>query len=122
MKCTYLKEDGIVCEANAIRSSNLCVNHNPEYKDVKLMAVIKGGLNRRLSEAYGEPVEIRSPRDVKELLAKTINGVWTGKIPAGQPANTIGFLSRCYLDAYEQTELEERLSALEKKLEEGRGI
>ena len=65
---------------------------------------------------YGEALEIQSPTDIKNLLAMTISGVWTGKIPANQPANTIGFLARCYLDACEISELEERLNKIESSI------
>ncbi len=116
MKCNYLKEDGVPCEANAIKGSSLWISHNPDTADLKALAVSRGGQNRKLMAEYGEALEIQSPTDIKNLLAMTISGVWTGKIPANQPANTIGFLARCYLDACEISELEERLNKIESSI------
>lgn len=116
-QCQFIKQDGTRCEANSVNDSEFCFSHNPESKEAKLAAVIKGGLNRKHYQAYGEPIIIEKPEDIKKLLAETINGVWTGKIPAGQPANTIGFLARCWIDAHQTFEVENRLEIIEKSLE-----
>ena len=116
-QCNFIKQDGLQCEANATLNSELCFTHNPEMQEAKMVAVTKGGLNRKHYESYGELLTLESPDDIKRLLADAINGVWTGKIPANQPANTIGFLARCWIDIHEAMEFEERMDAMEKKLE-----
>lgn len=116
-ECQFIKQDGEKCEANAVSDSRFCFSHDPENKEAKLIAVTKGGLNRKLYQTYGEPIGIETSEDVKKLLAEVINGVWTGKIPASQPANTIGFLARCWIDAHQAFKFEERLEAIEKNLE-----
>jgi len=118
MKCTFIKSDNQPCQAQAMNGSEFCFRHDPNSKELQLVASSKGGANRKLFKSYGEKIEIKSPKDVMELIGLTISGVWSGEIPAGQPANTIGFLSRCYLDVYEKTEIEERISKLEEKIEE----
>lgn len=118
MMCKFIKPDGASCQANATDGSEYCFSHNPEYSEQKQLAVIKGGLNRKHYEAYGDRIEINTPLDVKKMLAEVINGVWTGKIPSNQPANTIGFLSRCWLDANEQSDIVNRIETVEKLLEE----
>jgi len=117
MRCNYIKPDGNLCGANPIKDSVYCFNHNPDYSEQKQLAVTKGGLNRKHYEAYGEIIEINDPLDIKNILAKVINGVWTGTIPSNQPANTIGFLSRCWLDANEQSSVVNRIENIEKQLE-----
>ena len=116
-QCTFIKPDGLQCEAKAVSDSELCLSHDPNMQEAKLIAVTKGGLNRKHYEAYGQPVTLENPSDIKKLLADTINGVWTGKIPATQPANTIGFLARCWIDIHQTMEFEERMDTLEEKLE-----
>jgi hypothetical protein len=118
MKCVYIKANGEPCEANAVGNSSYCFSHSPEYRKEKALAVQKGGLNRKLIQVYGDEVEIRTPQDIKNLLADSINLVWTGKMPANQPANSIAYLCRCWLDAHEVTEITLRLDAIEKKLTE----
>ena len=117
MKCTYIKPDGKQCNANAIRNSEYCFSHNPDYTRAKALAVKEGGLNRKHCQTYGKALKLETSKDIKRLLGKVINGVWTGKMPANQPANTIGFLSRCFLDAHEASEVESRLQTLEERLE-----
>lgn len=116
-QCTFIKENGLQCEANAILDSDLCFSHNPELEEAKMFAVTKGGLNRKTLEVYGEAVTLETPADIKKLLANTINSILTGKMPANQPANSIGFLARCWIDIHQMIEQEERMEALEKKLE-----
>jgi hypothetical protein len=116
-QCTFTKQNGLQCEANAISDADLCFTHNPETHEAKMVAVTKGGLNRKHYESYGEALTLEHPSDIKRLLAETINGVWTGKIPSNQPANTIGFLARCWIDIHQTLEYEERMEALEEKLQ-----
>lgn len=116
-KCKYITQSSDKCSAKPITGSEFCFSHNPEYKEAKLEAVKKGGLNRKLYGVYGKPVEINKPSDIQKLLANTINGVWTGEIPASQPANSIAYLARCWLDAYDASETIRRIELIEEKLE-----
>lgn len=118
MQCVYIKEDGQQCEANAVSNSDFCFSHSPVHQEEKALAVQKGGLNRKLYDFYGEDVELKSPEDIKNLLAETINLVRTGKMPASQPANSIAYLARCWLDAHAISEMEGRLEAIEEKLKQ----
>src|SRR3989344_6697519 len=113
--CIFIKPDGNPCEANSLKGSDYCFSHDPTTQEAKLLAVTKGGLNRKLYEVYGEPLTLEEPSDIKKLLSNVINGIWTGTIPASQPANSIGFLSRCWLDAYQISEIENRLKSIEEK-------
>ncbi len=115
-QCQFIKEDGLPCQASAILDSDLCFSHNPEFEEAKMIAVTKGGLNRKHVEVYGEPVTLETPADIKKLLSNTINSILTGKMPASQPANTIGFLARCWIDIHQIVGQEERMEALEEKL------
>lgn len=112
-KCKKIKPDGGQCRANALKNSDFCFSHSPEYAEKKALATRKGGLNRKLYGVYGNEIQIKSPKDVKRLLSDVINGVWTGQMPANQPANTLGFLARCWLDAHEKGELLERIENIE---------
>jgi len=116
MKCKFTKPSGEQCKANATKGSDCCFTHNPAYAEEKALAVTKGGLNRRLRVVYGETLKLQTPKDIKRLLAETINKVWLGEMPSNQPANSIGFLARCFLDAHEASEVETRLDGLETRL------
>ena len=117
-KCIFIKPGGEQCQANSVIDSDFCFTHDPNSQRDKLLAVTKGGLNRRHYQEYGEPVDITSPEDIKNLLSRVINGVWTGEIPANQPANSIAYLAKCWLDAYGAQQIEERIVNLEKTIAE----
>jgi len=118
MKCSFIKSDGTNCNANAIKGSSLCINHNPDYVEIKSLAVTKGGTNRREPPiSFGGDIEINNPDDIMNLLANTLNLVWTGQMPTNNVSGSIGFLCRIFLDAYDKAEFEKRIEEIEKKLE-----
>ena len=119
MKCIYIKEGSIQCKANAQSESSYCFTHDPTKKDERALAVMKGGLTpKKTLLNFKEEIVLDNAVDAKVLLSKIINGVWNGEIPATPIANTLGFLIRCFLDAHDKAEIENRLDELERKLEE----
>lgn len=116
MKCTYIKQNKEQCKANSMITTKLCFRHSPRHARKAQKASQRGGANRSPSVAFTEEITLTSTKDIQNLLGKTINGIWQGKVPI-KVGSTIGFLSRCWLDAYEKAELEKRIDALEKKLE-----
>lgn len=118
MKCSFIKDDGIPCGANAIKGSNLCINHNPEYSEIKTMAVVRGGMNRKeIPISYGNKLVLDTPEDIKRLVAETLNLIWTGQMSTNNVSGSIGFLCRIFLDAYDKAELEKRIEEIEEKLD-----
>jgi len=120
MQCKYTKPDGQRCQANAVVNNEYCFSHHPELKEEKALAVKKGGLNRRLVQDYGEEIKIETPEDIRNLLAETINMIRTGKMPCSQPANSIGFLARCWLDADDAAMTKAKMEEILDKLEEAK--
>lgn len=118
-RCKFVKQDGLQCNAYATTGSSYCFSHNPDYKKEKALAVKKGGLApKKFLLNNQEEVVIESAKDAMLFLSKVINGVWKGEIPATPVANTLGFLVRCYLDAYDKSEIEGRLDEIERAIEE----
>ncbi|MFC1627456.1 hypothetical protein ACFL18_02810 [Patescibacteria group bacterium] len=120
MKCKFIKSGGSKCQANSMRGSDYCFSHNPDTKTEKRLAVLKGGLANKKSYLGFEPVEVKTLEDIKSLLSKTINWVVTGQVHCNNPAGSIGFLARCFLDVYEKTEINKRLDDLEKQVKKRR--
>lgn len=116
--CCFVKEDDSNCQAYPTADSAYCFQHNPANAEIRLLASKKGGEGRRpLPEPYGQDVVLESPLDVRTFLGSVINAVWTGKAPA-QAGSSMGFLARCWLDAHEASELQDKISGLEKRLDE----
>lgn len=115
MTCKALKWDKTPCEAQSLKNSSYCFRHDPKTKGAQLLASSKGGQNRRLQGQYGDPQILTSPRDIQDFISTVINSVWTGKIPV--PVGTsLGFLSRCWLDAYEASDTQKKLDEFEERL------
>ncbi|MDP2672156.1 MAG: hypothetical protein Q8O68_01450 [Candidatus Daviesbacteria bacterium] len=114
--CKHVKTNGTQCQAKPVKGSEYCFRHNKDFKEQSIQASRKGGLNRRLQGAYGDSVKLTTPHDVTKFLGLVINNVWTGKIPV-QVGTSMGFLTRCWLDAYEASDVEVKLKRIEQKLD-----
>jgi hypothetical protein len=119
MKCTYKKEGGGPCNANAMIESDYCYVHNPDISaEEKRDANVRGGSNRAVTLKDPLPeMPIRKMPDVALLLVDTINRVRTGKMDI-RVANCLGFLSDKLIKALEISELEERFDKLERLVNE----
>ena len=121
MKCLNTNEKGKKCRAFAINNSEYCFRHDPASKDTALLASKKGGENRQLYDTYGKWVKINTPRDIKKILSEAINQVRTGDMPSSSPANALAYLSKCWLDAHDRSDITEKLDKLDEKLERAIG-
>lgn len=117
MKCQAKKLDGTRCNAYAMRGSKYCFRHNKKVKKDALQASAEGGKAKRQYHNLGETMKLRSPKDIKNLMEKAINKLWMGEMPASNPAGSLGYLSKIFLEAYDKSELERRLEELEKRLD-----
>ncbi len=118
MKCKATKLDGIKCKAYAMRTQDTCYRHTASLKEEAAQASSKGGQARRDYNRLGSPMRLKTPKDIQNLMAKALNSLWSGKMPASNPAGGIGYLAKIFLEAYEKSELEERIDLLEKRLSE----
>jgi len=121
MKCSFIKQDGEQCKANAMSESEYCYLHNPEIsEEVKRINQIRGGKNRAvmLKEAL-PPMEIHTPDDTIGLLADTIGRVRAGEMDI-KVANCIGVLSGHLLKAFEVARLNDKVELIERVVLEKR--
>jgi len=113
MQCQFIKSDDAQCEANSLKNSEFCFTHNPETKEAKQLAVIKGGKSPKKNYDPLTPVEISGSKSVVNLLAITINEVRQGEIDL-RVANCIGYLSGHLIKALEVSEIENRIETIEQ--------
>lgn len=119
-QCSFVKTDKTLCNAKPVKGSSLCFRHNPLLQEAQLVASSKGGQNRRLQGVYGQGIALKTPDDIQSFLATVINGVWIGDIPV-QVGSSMGFLTRCWLDAYEAATIVPKIEEI-KRLLEKRGL
>lgn len=116
MKCQYIKSNKIRCQAFAQTGQDYCFRHDPTSDEAKLVASSKGGQNRALQGLYGKAVRLETPEDVKKFLGKVINAVWAEGVPV-PVGSSMGFLTRCWLDAFEASDVVKRLDEIEEKIQ-----
>src|ERR671913_2014639 len=120
-RCSGIRVDGGRCGAQAIRSTEFCVNHHPDYEDARRRRNSKGGKRG----GRGRPVSelARLGARFEELADKVL----AGEVERGVGAvagQLLGGARACVKDgltAREQEELIERLQALEEALERNGG-
>lgn len=116
-RCSGIRADGGRCGAQAIRSSEFCVSHHPDYEDTRRRRNSKGGKRggrgrpsvelSRLQTRFEELAE----KVLKDEIERGVGAV------AGQLLNGARACVRDGLAAREQEELISRLEILEEALE-----
>jgi len=115
-QCVGIKAEGGRCRAQAIRDSEWCFNHHPNYEEQRRSRASRGGRRGGRGRPGGDLVDLK--RDVR----KVIDDVLAGKVLQGPGAvalqgfNVLLRASKLELDIREQTELIERMEALEETL------
>ncbi len=113
MQCKYLKQNDEPCEANAMLNTEYCFSHNPETKEAKLLAVTKGGQTPKKNYNPLPAIELTDSKSVVNLLINTIGEVRAGTTDI-RVANCIGFLASHLIKALELSDLENRITEIER--------
>ncbi len=117
--CSGIRADGGRCRAQAMRSSEFCLGHDPDKADERRRRASKGGKRggrgRPLTELAGLKTRLSDLAD--DVLAGNVNRA--SAAVAGQLLNTIIRAVSVELKVREQQDLIERLEELEA-LQEGR--
>src|ERR671910_949350 len=120
-RCSGIRADGGRCGAQAIRSSEYCVNHHPDYEDARRRRNSKGGKRG----GRGRPaVEIAS---LKERLTTLADDVLEGSVDrgnaavAGQLLNTVIRAIGMEMRVREVEDLERQVGELREMVEANKG-
>jgi hypothetical protein len=118
--CSGIRADGGRCKAQAMRNSEWCINHHPDYEQERRRRASKGGKRG----GRGRPsVELASLREENaDIRRRLLDGELLPNVAAVavQSINTDIRALGAALKAREQEELLERLEALEQSREGGR--
>ncbi len=120
--CSGIKADGGRCRAQAIRGSEWCFNHHPDYEQQRRQRASKGGKRG----GRGRPqVELTALKGKLSGLADDVLAGRVSRSNAAVAAQVLNVYLRAVsveLKVFEQRELLERLEALEQsaKTEGGR--
>src|SRR5215211_1335444 len=116
--CSGIRADGGRCQAQAMRNSEWCINHHPDYEQERRRRASKGGKRG----GRGRPItELTNLRDENaQIRRRLLDGELLPNIAAVavQSINTDIRAVGATLKAREQEELTERLEAIEEALEQ----
>src|SRR5215213_2121481 len=120
-RCSGIRADGGRCGAQAIRSTEFCVNHHPDYADARRRRNSKGGKRGGRGRPTSELARLGAR--FEELADKVLEGEVERGIGAvvGQLLNGARACVRDGLAAREQEELISRMESLEQEIEASRG-
>ena len=120
--CSGIKADGGRCQAQAIRDSQWCFSHHPDYAEQRRRRASRGGKRGGRGRPQAEL------GGIKDRLSDLADNVLAGRVDKGDAAvvsqvyNVLLRAITTELKVREVTELEERLADLERAVEEdGRG-
>ena len=116
-RCSGIRADGGRCEAQAIRMSEYCIAHHPDYEDARRRRNSKGG--RRGGRGRPTSELARLQHRFEELADKVLDGEVERGVGAvvGQLLNGARACVRDGLAAREQEELIGRLEELERHID-----
>src|SRR5215213_10203401 len=116
-RCSGIRADGGRCGAQAIRSTEFCVNHHPDYADARRRRNSKGGKRGGRGRPTSELARLGAR--FEELAESVLSGEIERGVGAvvGQLLNGARACVRDGLAAREQEELIGRLEALEEAQE-----
>ena len=108
--CKAKRSDGSVCQAPAMDGADLCFFHNPDTRAARQEASRRGG-GRRVVEL--PEAESLTPERVRAILAGVIEAAASGAMDSAT-ARTVGYLLQIEARIREGSELEQRVTALER--------
>ncbi len=113
--CDGVRKDGTPCRAKRLPSSRWCFAHDPALRDKRQEAYAAGGRGKATPQRLQRLIPA-SLRPVLDKLFLAVDEVHDGTIDprvAGAMASLAGAIGRLY----ETAELEERLQAMEARIE-----
>jgi hypothetical protein len=115
--CSGIRADGSRCKAQAMRNSQWCINHHPDYEQARRRRASKGGKRG----GRGRPIaELGALRDENaDIRRRLLEGELLPNVAAVavQSINTDIRAVGAVLKAREQEEITERLEELEQLLD-----
>lgn len=109
-ECKALRSDGSTCHAPAMDGTGLCFWHNPAMRAARIEASRQGGGRRAVELPEAEAL---TPARVRAILAAMIEAAVSGAMDSGT-ARAVGYLLQIEAKIREESELEQRVIALER--------
>ena len=118
-QCSYVKKSNNErCMANTVNNSEYCFFHDPAMAQRRAQARKTGGYNRRaLKKIPHNYRPVKSINDINLIMESTINDALALETSQSQ-LKMIGYLCQIALKGQELGSLEDRITSIEKRVDE----
>jgi hypothetical protein len=119
--CSGIRADGGRCQAQAMRNSQWCINHHPDYEQARRRRAFKGGKRAGRGRPQAELTQIK--QRLSDLAEDVLEGRQNRAVAAvaSQVLNVYLRAVSVEMKLKEQLELIERLEKLEEGLTQNKG-
>jgi hypothetical protein len=119
--CSGIRADGGRCQAQAMRNSQWCINHHPDYEQARRRRAFKGGKRAGRGRPQAELTQIK--QRLSDLAEDVLEGRQDRAVAAvaSQVLNVYLRAVSVEMKLKEQLELIERLEKLEEGLKQNNG-
>jgi hypothetical protein len=119
--CSGIRADGGRCQAQAMRNSQWCINHHPDYEQARRRRAFKGGKRAGRGRPQAELTQIK--QRLSDLAEDVLEGRQDRAVAAvaSQVLNVYLRAVSVEMKLKEQLELIERLEKLEEGLTQNKG-
>lgn len=114
-RCQAKTKRGKPCKAPALKGSRYCFAHEPALAPKRVEWRSAGGRRSGRKAALAEAATVRTPEEVRDILARTLEGLQRGNVDA-RTANAISRTCSLLLTAIHETDLARRIQELEDVL------
>src|SRR5687767_11958093 len=118
LKCKAIGRNGAACRMRPLRGSGFCFTHDPKNRPGRKAARQKGGRRRssvRSLRLVSEPIGLGDPVAFRTLLERAAADA--ARLPnTANRARALGYLAGLAIKLIEVTEIDVRISALEKSM------
>ena len=114
-RCRAKTKAGKQCKARAVEDSEFCFAHEPSLAEKRAEWRRDGGRKSGKKALLAEAAAVKTPEEVRDMLARTLEGVQRGDVDA-KTANAVGYLCNSLLKAIRDTDLAGRLEELESAI------
>ena len=115
--CNFIKKDGKKCNSISMINSKFCYFHNPQTKSLRKISSGSGGkANKKLIVNGSFPeVKLNSISSINKFIVLMINKILINQLDI-RVGNSLNYLLQTLLKSIELSEIETRISKIEKKL------
>jgi hypothetical protein len=110
MKCDFTG-----CNAHSLKNDTMCYQHSSKVSKERHSSRVRGGKKRK---RYVQSIEYQTIHDIQTALSKVLNELMASNTDILPRSRAVSLLSSTLILCIEKGSIEDRLSELERKIED----